>query len=361
LLNVALDKILALSHFERGFILLLDADGRPSERMRRVREGAKGFERAEAEFSGTIVRKVASTGQAVAVSDIANEDELREQESVVALGLRQIMCAPMHARGRIIGIVYIDSRRLAFEEQGIDLSVLEALSAQVSLAIENARLLGEEERKTELMAVLAHEIRNPLSGILGYSDSGSSDEDWGLDSKELFSRIHRDAERLRRLVDNIMELVRSEEGKVDWSMAAFDMNEVAANIIESYAPSCESRGIELSFKPGKLTANALGSPDRIMQVLSNLITNAIKFTPKGGSVTVVTRYENVPMSDPQAPPPPVSEIAAWTPLDPADDLYQMYIRVDVIDTGPGMPDELTERLFQKFSQGRRGRRRTNAT
>jgi len=356
LLGVALDKILEISHFERGFILLLDADGRPSERMRRLREGAKGFERDEAEFSGTIVRKVAASGVAVAVNDIANEDELREQESVVALGLRQIMCAPMHARGRTIGIVYIDSRRLAFEEQGIDLTVLEALAAQVSMAIENSRLLGEEERKGELMAVLAHEIRNPLSGILGYSDTGASGEDWGLDPKELFSRIHRDAERLRRLVDNIMELVRSEEGNMEWSMVPFDMNKVVEDIVESYAPACETRGIKLEFNPGQLKSGALGSPDRIMQVLSNLLTNALKFTPKGGTVTITTRYENVPMSDPEAPPLPASQIAAWTPLDPADDLSHHYIRVDVKDTGPGMPQELTERLFQKFSQGRRGRR-----
>ncbi len=356
LLGVALDKILQLSHFERGFILLLDGDGRPSERMRRVREGARGFERDEAEFSGTIVRKVASTGQAVAVSDIADEDELREQESVVALGLRQIMCAPMHARGRVIGIVYIDSRRLAFEEQGIDLSVLEALAAQVSLAIENARLMGEEARKSELMAVLAHEIRNPLSGILGYSDTGAGDTDWGLDSKELFSRIHRDAERLKRLVDNIMELVRSEEGKMDWSMAPFDMNRIVETIVQSYTPTCEAKDVELVYNPGELKAQALGNPDRIMQVLSNLISNAVKFTPTGGKITVATTFESVAMSDPEAPPMPASQIAAWTPLDPADDLFHDYIRVDVTDTGPGMTEDLRQRLFQKFTQGRRGRR-----
>jgi len=356
LLGVALDTILRLSQFERGFILLLDADGRPSERLRRVREGAPAFARDEADFSGTIVRKVAATGEAVAVSDIANEDELRNQASVVALGLRQIMCAPIRARGRVTGIVYIDSRRLAFEDQGIDLSVLEALAAQVSLAIENARLLSEEERKSELMAVLAHEIRNPLSGILGYSDTGASGEDWGLDPTELFRRIHGDAERLRRLVDNIMELVRSEEGKMDWSMAPFDMNKVVQDIVQSYEGQCEARGIELSFEPGELHVPALGNPDRIMQVLSNLLGNAVKFTPRDGHIAVTTRTETVRMSDPEAPPPPATQIAAWAPTGPDDDASQDYIRVDVKDTGPGMSERVRTQLFQKFSQGRRGRR-----
>ncbi|MEM9493364.1 MAG: tetratricopeptide repeat protein, partial [Myxococcota bacterium] len=108
LIEIALDKILAITRFERSFILLLDHDGRPRERMRRVRPGAKGFARDEAEFSGTIVRRVAASGQAASVTDIDQEDELRHQKSVVALGLRQIMCAPMRAHGRVIGIIYID-------------------------------------------------------------------------------------------------------------------------------------------------------------------------------------------------------------------------------------------------------------
>ena len=140
--------------------------GRPSERMRRVRPGAKGFARDEAEFSGTIVRKVASSGEAIAVSDIAEEDDLREQRSVVALGLRQIMCAPMRARGRVIGIVYIDSRRLAFEEHGGDATAaLQTFDGeeQVDRTLSGASCLERAPRSLNSTQRRRHWMRNQVN------------------------------------------------------------------------------------------------------------------------------------------------------------------------------------------------------
>lgn len=360
LLEIALDKILAITNFERSFILLLDHDGRPLERMRRVRPGAKGFARDEAEFSGTIVRRVAASGQAAAVSDIDLEDELREQKSVVALGLRQIMCAPMRAHGRVIGIVYIDSRRISFEEHGVDLVLLEAFAAQVALAVENSRLIVEEKRKSELMAILAHEIRNPLAGILGYSDIGEAGEteEVGLEPAEVFRRIRLDAERLRRLVDNVLELARHERGNVEWSMAPFDIATLVVAVIDSNRPICEQKRVSMVADTAALTTRAFGNPDRLMQVLSNLVGNALKFTPAEGTITIVARNEAVAATDPEAPPMPATEIRAWLPTEPTDDVFQEFIRVDVRDTGPGMSEELRGRLFEKFSQGS-GRRRSS--
>ncbi len=359
LLEIALDKILALTHFERGFILLLDSEGRPSERTRRIVPGSRGFARDEAEFSGTIVRRVAGTGEPIAVSDIAEEDELREQKSVVALGLRQIMCAPMRARGRVIGIVYIDSRRLAFEEHGVDLAFLEAFAAQLALAIENARLLGEEKRQAELLSILAHEIRNPLAGILGYAEIGEDEvRDQQPETADLFANIGRDGERLRRLVDNVLELARHESGNVDWSVLPFDMRELVADVIRSFTPQCDVKKLTLVADTEGLDRFALGNPDRIMQVLANLVGNAVKFTPSGGTITVAARHESVASSDPRRPPLPATEIGAWSPTEVGDDSAKDFVRVDVTDTGPGMTEEVRERLFEKFAQGG-GRQRTS--
>ncbi len=359
LLEIALDKILALTHFERSFILLVDPEGRPNERMRRVLPGAKGFGRDDAEFSGTIVRRVAASGQAASITDIAQEDELRDQKSVVALGLRQVMCAPMRAHGRVIGIIYIDSRRLSFEEHGVDLVLLEAFAAQVALAVENSRLMSEEKRKGELIAILAHEVRNPLAGILGYSDIGEAGEteEVGLESTEVFRRIRLDAERLRRLVDNVLELARHESGNVEWSMQSFNIKELLGAVIDSNRPITEQKQITLHSDTEGLQTHAYGNADRIMQVLANLVGNAVKFTPAGGSITLVARNESVAATDPEAPPMPASEIRAWTPMEPSDDVVQDFVRIDIVDTGPGMSEELRARLFEKFTQGA-GRRRS---
>ncbi|HTJ44453.1 MAG TPA: ATP-binding protein [Kofleriaceae bacterium] len=358
LLAMALDKILAASGYERGFVLLLDTDGRPREHLRRTRPGARTFDRGDAEFSGTIVRRVAASGQAAEVGDASLDADLRDQRSVVTLGLRRIMCAPLRVGGRVIGIVYVDSSQVAGDDETLDLAALEAIAAPLALAIENARLVVDGKRKSELMSILAHEIRNPLAGILGYSEMGSDPEiQPDADYRELLGRIRHDAERLRRLVDNVLELARHESDNVDWSMGAVDLGALAADVAQNYRPVCERKRVHLVVQADEAAGVALGNPDRLAQVLSNLIGNAVKFTPVDGTITVRVRREAVRVKDPNAPPIPATEVRAWVPGGD-DDVVGEFLRVDVADTGPGMTPELRAHLFEKFSQGA-GSKRTS--
>ncbi len=303
LLARALDRILAASGYERGFVLLLDNDGRPREHLRRTRPGVRTFDRGDAEFSGTIARRVAASGQAAAVGDAALDADLREQRSVIALGLRRIMCAPLRVGGRVIGIVYVDSSQIAVDERALDLAALDAIAGPLALAIENARLVADSKHKTELMSILAHEIRNPLAGILGYSEMGADPEFAGElgDARELLGRIRHDAERLRRLVDNVLELARHESDNVDWSMTAVDVGALAADVAENYRPVCEKKRIALTVLGRDDAGAALGNTDRLAQVLSNLLGNAVKFTPDGGAITITVHRESVRVDDPNAP------------------------------------------------------------
>jgi signal transduction histidine kinase/tetratricopeptide (TPR) repeat protein len=346
-LEQALDRILGLSGYERGFILLLDGDGRPRERLRRIRPGARTFDREDAVFSATMVRRVAGSGQSVAVGDASLDSELRDQRSVVSLGLRRIMCAPLRIGGRVIGIVYVDSASVD-DEHALSLAALEALAAPLALAIENARLASEDKRKTELMSILAHEIRNPLAGILGYSEMGF--EGASAEAKEILGRIRSDAERLRRLVDNMLELSRHESGNIDWSMTAVDVGHLIDDVAANIRVACSRKQVTLDVDTSELSSTALGNADRLAQVLSNLIGNALKFTPPGGTIRITARRESVMGNDPNPPPIPATELRAWVPGD-ADGTIGDFIRVDVADTGPGMAPELRERLFEKFSQG----------
>ncbi|MCE9574679.1 MAG: tetratricopeptide repeat-containing sensor histidine kinase, partial [Deltaproteobacteria bacterium] len=352
LLARALDRILAASGYERGFVLLLDNDGRPREHLRRTRPGVRTFDRGDAEFSGTIARRVAASGQAAAVGDAALDADLREQRSVIALGLRRIMCAPLRVGGRVIGIVYVDSSQIAVEDRGLDLAALDAVAGPLALAIENARLVADSKHKTELMSILAHEIRNPLAGILGYSEMGADPEFAGElgDARELLGRIRHDAERLRRLVDNVLELARHESDNVDWSMSAVDVGALAADVAENYRPVCEKKRIALTVLGRDDAGAAIGNTDRLAQVLSNLLGNAVKFTPEGGAITITVRREAVRVDDPNAPPIPATEVRAWVP-GADDDVVGEFVRVDVSDTGPGMTPELRAHLFEKFTQG----------
>jgi len=248
-------------------------------------------------------------------------------------------------------VVYIDSRSQAPMENVIELPVLEALAAQIALAVENSRLHAEERRKGDLMSILAHEIRNPLSGILGYSSMGESGRyQLGTDATEFFSRIRREGERLRRLVDNILELARHEAGKVDWSFDSFELTKLIDVAVESYG-AVEGKDIKFVVETDGLSDKPYGNADRLTQVLVNLIGNAVKFTPEGGTITIRAFSERVLPSDPDAPPTPATDLVAWAPVDPGEADPRDFVRVDVADTGPGMSEAVRSRLFRKFSQG----------
>ena len=356
LLEVVLDKILEVTGFERGFILLLDERGRPTERMRRARtQDAPKFDRAESDFSGSIVKRVAQTGEAVAVTDVADDAALRNQRSVIALGLRSVMCAPMRQKGRVTGIIYIDSRLLAEVGGESDLTLLEALASQASIAIENARLVSEEQRRSELIAILAHEIRNPLAGILGFSDL-MPEERTELPARavELIERVHQDAERLRRLVENILEMARVDAGKIEWMLSPVSMDRLIHDAQAAYAVMAGRQGVSLIVDVASGLPAALGDADRLYQVLSNLVGNALKFTPKGGRIVLSARAETLSEigEGGRAGDRSFDDLAAWLPLTPGVGEPRAFIRVDVTDSGPGIPPERREQLFGKFAQGK---------
>ena len=349
LLEVLLQRILQGTQYERGFILLLDERGRPTER-KRVSQApeAPEFDPAEADFSGSIVKRVARTGQPMAVTNIADDDALKNQASVVALGLSSVMCAPMRRKGRVIGIVYVDSRKLAGEHKPGDLALLEALASHAAIAIENAQLVSEEQRKTELMGILAHEIRNPLAGILGFSELLPAErEELDDGAVVLVDRIHRHAQRLKRIVDNILELARVEAGKVEWSLAPVDTEALVADVRDAYEAMADKSGIRLDIDASAELPRALGNPDRLFQVLSNLVGNALKFTPKGGRVLIAVRPHFA-----EAPPVPTHsspDLAAWAPVFDSGPTGH-FVRVSVHDTGCGIPAQHQATLFEKFSQ-----------
>jgi len=357
-IELALDSVLFAAGCTRGFVLTLDSQGRPQVRARRLRAGARTFHKDDAAVSGTIVRRVAASGQAVAVADAVLDDDLREQSSVVALGLRRVYAAPLRARGRISGIVYVDSLGADIDDRILDLAQLDAAIAPLALALEHGRLLDDANRASELMSILAHEIRNPLAGILGYSEMGSepSGDGDGLSAPELFARIRHDAERLRRLVDNVFELARHESGNNDWSMAPVEIGRVVHDVANSFARIAAARRINFAIDLVEPIGPAMGNADRIAQVITNLLGNAVKFSPEGGKVEIRAYRETVRSGDPAAPPIPPADPRAWIPTEAGDEIGEV-IRVDVKDHGPGMSAELLTQLFEKFTQGAGAARR----
>jgi signal transduction histidine kinase len=144
-LDQAMDAIIQLTEAERGFLMLLDDDGRLQVRVARNFD-QETLESGEFSVSRTITRQVVNTGEPVVTTNAQTDPRYAGQASIVAHALRSIMASPLRARGNIIGVVYVDNRIRTgiFSEK--DLEALDAFAAQAAVAIDNARLYGAKDQ-----------------------------------------------------------------------------------------------------------------------------------------------------------------------------------------------------------------------
>jgi two-component system sensor histidine kinase BaeS len=144
-------------------------------------------------------------------------------------------------------------------------------------------LEATEQRRLDLISDVSHELRTPLSTIEGYMEGlidgvvEPSDETWAL--------VHAEAERLRRLVDDLQELSRAETGRLTLRKERVSPEEAIRQVAGRLLPLFDARGIALKIDVQTGLLPVLADPDRLAQVLTNLLSNALRHTPPGGSVT----------------------------------------------------------------------------
>ena len=158
LLEDVLDEALFLTGAERGFILLTEEGGPPRVAAER---GADANETLR--ISRTVADRVLRSGEVLAVADIVGREELSTRRSILDLGLRSVLCAPIRFGGRQLGILYVDSRRVGSLLSERDLGLLSAFAALAACALENARLIEELRRKNELLEQMARQAGGKIA------------------------------------------------------------------------------------------------------------------------------------------------------------------------------------------------------
>jgi len=181
--------------------------------------------------------------------------------------------------------------------------------------------------KSEFLANMSHEVRTPMNGILGMTDLLL---ETALDAEQrtFAETIRESGEALLTVVNDILDISKLEAGKLEIENVEFDLASLVERAAGLLSPKARDKDIDLDVAVEAEARGAyLGDPARIRQVLLNLLSNAIKFTESGKvSVRVMVRRG---ASSPDATVP---------------------LRFEVVDTGPGIPDSLRQRLFRKFSQ-----------
>lgn len=190
----------------------------------------------------------------------------------------------------------------------------ERLRAALAAAEEANRL------KDEFLAVLSHELRTPLNAILGWARMLRAGMLKGEDVGRALETIERNAQAQSQLIEDLLDVSRIVSGKLRLEMRTVDIADVVSEAIDTVQPTADARGVILtsSIAPAGPVS---GDAQRLQQVVWNLLSNSIKFTPRGGSVNV--RVENAPAG----------------------------VRIVVNDTGQGIDADLLPYVFDRFRQG----------
>lgn len=147
-----------------------------------------------------------------------------------------------------------------------------------------ANLTRLNRAKSDFVSVVSHEFRTPLTGIQGFSEMIRDDDLSAADIKEFAADINTDATRLSRMITEMLDLDRMESGKMDHNRERVDLGATARETAERMGANSPQHPVKLEFEPG--VGPIWADRDRITQVVTNLISNAIKYSPDGGNVTV---------------------------------------------------------------------------
>ncbi len=241
------------------------------------------------------------------------------------LGLRSYISVPLKARdGDTLGaltFVMAESGRTYVAD---DLRAAEDLANRASIAIENSNLVEalkeSDRRKDEFLAVLAHELRNPLAPVRNAVEIMRAKAPPVAELKWAGDIIDRQVEQMTRLVDDLLDVSRISRGTIDLRIERIELSRVVADAVESCRPLIERRGHALSviLPPEPLFLNA--DPTRLAQILLNLLNNSAKYTERGGRIWLTATCEGA----------------------------QVEIRVR--DTGVGISASTLPRVFEMFTQ-----------
>ncbi len=243
------------------------------------------------------------------------------------LGLSSAMVVPVVARGRTLGAITFVSAKAGRRYGAADLQMAEHLGRRAGLAIDNARLYEQAQEtvraREEVVAIVSHDLKNPLNAILmsaGLLRRSTTDS---ARVTQLADAIERSVHRMRSLVRDLLDLARLEAGRFTLDRQSHAVGPLAAEALALLQPLAQQKGLNLEADTAPAAAaRALCDRERVLQVFSNLLGNAISFTPQGGRVAVKARVIG-------------SEVV-----------------FSVADTGPGIPPEEQRLVFERFWKSR---------
>lgn len=368
-LNTALSSVVAQLHFDRAMISFFDAE-------RRVAHGAHvaGVSRELADLASRMEVPVTDPqspeGQVLlqGLPLIANDADAiaprlhaLNQQLVSAFHTKAFAAMPLKIGAKILGSLVVD-RLTADPFTPGDVNLLATVATQIALALDNAEAytqieqlnLGLEAKvkertqelelanrqlatanarlreldtvKSKFLSHCSHELRTPLTSIKGFTENLLQGLAGPLSDKQTvyLDRVKTNADRLTRMIADLLDLSRIEAGKLQMRFEEVSLPALVGDVVAQLQPLAEGKRLKLEVLHTVMDLKLVADPDRLTQILTNIVHNAIKFTPEHGAITLGTQ-----------PRPP------------------RHVSISIADTGTGIPQAAIPNLFDPFFQSQR--------
>lgn len=351
LLQYTMRNALELINAERGYLVLVD-ESRSLDFRVKINNRGDELEHPEEQISYSILNKVVTTNQPLVINDALLDPSLQHSDSVQALQLRSVMCAPLASRGRVIGAIYVENRTNANIFEDDDAEPLVLFANQAAVAIDNAILNDSLEARvaertaelekanaqleaswmesveanrirTMILGNVAHDMRSPIALSVS-ALTALRDGSFGQLNQRQLQWVERSLGSLHHaitLTGDIFDLMKAEMGELVIYKESMDLE---GYLMELYAVG-ESmpwqRGVDFKLEIDNALPVVEFDPTRIKQVVLNLLSNAHKFTNEG-TVTLYARHL-----------PETHEVL-----------------IGVRDTGDGIPPDKRDAVFERFQQ-----------
>ena len=249
------------------------------------------------------------------------------------LKLRSLIIVPLIARDRIFGALTLIAAESGRRFTNDDLEVAESLARRAALAVDNAGLYREAERaradaeaanqaKSDFLATMSHELRTPLNAIAGYTELLEMELRGPItpEQREDLRRIKRSQRHLLALVNDVLNFARLDTGYLEYDITAVPLAEALGEVEALVAPQLQAKGLSYDLSLPAKPLSVVADREKLQQIVVNLLSNALKFTPTGGRIEVRCAAVGV------------------------------MVAITVSDTGRGIPEDKLEVIFEPFVQ-----------
>jgi len=245
------------------------------------------------------------------------------------------LAVPMTTRSGVIGAITLVRTTQGRQYDAADVEMAEELARRAALAVDNATLYSEAEQaralaeganraKDEFLAVVSHELRTPMNAVYGWARMLQMGQIDSATTPRALDAIVRNAHVQLQLIDDLLDVSRIISGKMRLDIRPVDLHPVLESALDAVRPAADAKGLRLQSLVDPSAGPLNGDPDRLQQVVWNLLMNAVKFTPRDGRIQLALQRVG------------------------------SHLEIVVSDTGAGIKPELLPVIFDRFKQGESG-------